>query len=97
MLLSTFYAVLLALVLGAGCVSTPTVKSVSEEYRNGKKREYKVKWKIVDGELHTAHEVVGIGVWGINKDGSITQVVAMVDGKREDIQKEGQISYNRIK
>ena len=68
---------------------------IIESYKNGKKEE-EDKWKIVDGELHIIHEG-GIAVFRINKDGNITGIADIEDGKREDLPKEDQITLKRIK
>ena len=72
---------------------------VLEAYRNGKKHEGKFKWKISkDGEIYfiDEHEDIG-GVSRINKDGSITYIASIVDGKRTDFTKEEQYTYKKIK
>ena len=67
-----------------------------ESYRNGKKEDKEDKWKIVDGELHIIHEG-GIAVFRINKDGNITGIADIEDGKREDFPKENQHTIQKIK
>ena len=69
---------------------------IIESYKNGKKEEEEDKWKIVDGELHIIHEG-GIAVFRINKDGNITGIADIEDGKREDFPKENQHTIIKIK
>ena len=70
---------------------------IIESYKNGKKEEEEEdKWKIVDGELHIIHER-GIAVFRINKDGNITGIADIEDGKREDFPKENQHTIKKIK
>ena len=69
---------------------------IVEKYRNGKKHDEEDKWKIVDGELHIIHEG-GIAVFRINKDGSLTGIADIEDGKREDFPKENQHTIQKIK
>jgi len=69
---------------------------IIESYKNGKKEEEEDKWKIVDGELHIIHER-GIAVFRINKDGNITGIADIEDGKREDFPKENQHTIKKIK
>ena len=69
---------------------------IIESYKNGKKEEEEDKWKIVDGELHIIHEG-GIAVFRINKDGNITGIADIEDGKREDFPKENQHTIQKIK
>ena len=69
---------------------------IIESYKNGKKEEEEEKWKIVDGELHIIHEG-GIAVFRINKDGNITGIADIEDGKREDFPKENQHTIQKIK
>ena len=69
---------------------------IIESYKNGKKEEEEDKWKIVDGELHIIHER-GIAVFRINKDGNITGIADIEDGKREDFPKENQHTIQKIK
>ena len=69
---------------------------IIESYKNGKKEEEEDKWKIVDGELHIIHEE-GIAVFKINKDGSLTGIADIEDGKREDFPKENQHTIQKIK
>ena len=69
---------------------------IIESYKNGKKEEEEDKWKIVDGELHIIHEG-GMAVFRINKDGNITGIADIEDGKREDFPKENQHTIQKIK
>tara|TARA_B110000438_G_scaffold266217_1_gene280122 strand:+ start:122 stop:580 length:459 start_codon:yes stop_codon:yes gene_type:complete len=69
---------------------------IIESYKNGKKEEEEDKWKIVDGELHIIHEG-GIAVFRINKDGNITGIADIEDGKREDFPEENQHTIQKIK
>jgi hypothetical protein len=68
-----------------------------EAYTNGK-RVYVCKWNVANGELHFINEAGGIGVFRINKDGSLT-VIAEIDkdGERIDIPKEEQLTFKKIK
>ena len=74
---------------------------VWEVYYGGKKNG-EHKWIIVDGELHmyrSAEDEDGlIGVFRINKDGSIT-IIANIDkdGERKDVPKEFQRTFIKIK
>ena len=71
---------------------------IVEVYKNGKKEE-EAKWEISkEGELRFIDEHEDIGVFRINKDGSITYIAEIPkDGKREDIPKEDQLTYKKIK
>ena len=69
---------------------------IIENYKNGIREEEEDKWKIVDGELHIIHER-GIAVFIINKDGNITGIADIEDGKREDFPKENQHTIKKIK
>jgi len=68
-----------------------------EEYKNGKKNEGKGKWKIVNGEIHADGGAENISVCRINKDGSITFIASIVEGKRTDFPKEDQPTLINIK
>ena len=71
---------------------------VFEYYKNGKKREEDYKWSISeDGELHVIEEDGDIGVYRINKDGSLTLIARIVEGKREEAPKEYQFTAKKIK
>ena len=68
-----------------------------EDYENGKKLENKSKWKIAKGELHVTDGSSTISVARINKDGSITWIENIEDGKRTDFPKEDQRTYKKLK
>ena len=71
---------------------------ILEFYRNGKKDEEEGKWSIVDRELHIVDKDGEIFVLRINKDESITWVVVLSrEGEREDIPKDKQETYKKIK
>ena len=71
---------------------------VFEYYNNGKKREGDYKWSISeDGELHVIDEDGDIGVYRINKDGSLTLIARIQEGKREEAPKEYQFTAKKIK
>ena len=56
------------------------------------------KWKITkDGQIHAVGESGFMGLWRINSDGSITGIAQIVDGKREDLSKDRQLTYKKIK
>ena len=68
-----------------------------EDYLDGEKQE-EGKWKVVDGELHVEGETFVVLVSRINKDGSITGTALIYrDGKREEVPKEEQATYKKIK
>lgn len=70
----------------------------AESYTNGKKEDRNGKWKISkEGEIHVTDPDGGIIVCRINKDGSITGIAEMDDGKREDLPKEQQVTAKKIK
>ena len=70
---------------------------VAENYKNGKKLDDD-KWSISkDGELHIANKDWNIHVIRINKDGNITGIADIEDGKREDFPKENQHTIQKIK
>ena len=69
---------------------------VREWHLNGKKRE-EDKWSIVDGEIQVDDGSSTITVARINKDGSITWIANIEDGKRTDFPKEDQLTWKRIK
>ena len=69
---------------------------VREWYQNGKK-DGEGKWKIVDGALHVLDEDGITGVFRINKNGSVTVIARIKDGKREDYPKENQHIWKKIK
>ena len=69
-----------------------------EGYENGKKSKGDYKWSISkDGELHIVGKDGDIGVHRINKDGNITGIADIEDGKREDLPKEFQPTLIKIK
>ena len=69
---------------------------VREWHLNGKKRE-EGKWSIVDGEIQVDDGSSTISVARINKDGSITWIANIEDGKRTDFPKEEQLTWEKIK
>ena len=72
---------------------------VFEWYENGKKREA-VKWSISkDGEIHVEYKYKygHINVFRINKDGNLTWIASILEGKRTDFPKESQFTYKKIK
>ena len=72
---------------------------VREWYTNGKKQgnlKWKVKWTIVNGEIHLKLGGGFIRVWKINQDKNITWIAEIRDGKRKDYPKERQNTYKRI-
>ena len=72
--------------------------STVEYYLNGKKEEAEHKWSIVDEEVHIERENSAVSVFSINKDESITGISNIdKDGKREEIPKERQKTYKKIK
>ena len=70
---------------------------IAEAYTNGKNDEHEYKWKIVDGEIHIVREDGLIPVSRINKDGSITAIAVIVNGKRKDIPKKEYRISEKIK
>jgi len=70
-----------------------------EGYVNGKKSKGDCKWSISkDGELHIIGKDGDGGVYRINKDGSMTIIAdTYKDGKREDVPKENQRTFKKIK
>ena len=66
------------------------------EYINGKIQLNESVWKLVNGEIHIIGEY-SAEVWRINPDRSITVVAEVADGKRTDLPKDKQITYERIK
>ena len=65
---------------------------IVEGYKNGEKQPQESKWKIVDGELHITSEMATV-VAIINKDGGITIIATIEDGKRKDVSKEEQQQF----
>ena len=71
---------------------------IFEFYKDGKKQEGEGKWLIgKEGELHITEQPAYIVVYRINKDGSITVIADILLRKREDIPKEDQWTYKKIK
>ena len=70
--------------------------SIAEGYRDGKKSS-KAEWKVVDGELHVEEEDGSIGIARVNKNGNITYIARIIDGKRTDLPKEKQLTFIKIK
>jgi hypothetical protein len=72
---------------------------IMEAYLNGKK-DGDGKWMISkEGELHVAAKdgIGSIAVNRINKDGSITWIAVIIEGKRTEFPKENQMTFNKIK
>ena len=88
-------------------------RGIAEEYKNGKKfakGKWKIS---KEGEIHTTFSSSeSITVWRVNKDRSITTIAMILDGelgvegaplhgiddeKREDLSKERQTTYKKIK
>ena len=66
----------------------------SQDYEEGREG----KWSVVDGEIHVKIANMGlIIVWRINKDGSITDIAGIDDGKRTDHPKALQQTFKKIK
>ena len=56
------------------------------------------EWKISkEGELYETTSNGDVGVFRINKDGSITPIAAIKDGKREEAPKDRQVTAKKIK
>ena len=55
------------------------------------------KWKIVNKRIHIINNSGIIMVYRINKDGSITLIADIEDGKRTDYPKEMQLTFIKIK
>jgi len=71
---------------------------VYEVYDNGKKKEGEGRWKLTkEWEIHVTAPDEETGIFRINKDGSITPIAAIKDGKREEAPKEEQITFKKIK
>ena len=70
---------------------------VLEAYENDKKEDKECKWKLVDGEILIIDGSGSIGVFSINKDGSITFIAIIRDGKQDDSIKFANITYKKIK
>jgi len=69
---------------------------VWEAYGNGGKLA-EDNWSIVDGEIHVKRENGKIAICRINTDKSITAIANIIDGKREDLPKERQTTFKKIK
>ena len=72
-------------------------KDVGREGGQEVGREY--KWKVVNGEIHIEDEDgdIGVDVARINKDGTITGIAEIRNGKREDFPKGDQVTFRKIK
>jgi len=71
---------------------------IAEGYLNGKKREGEGKWSISkEGEIHLTEPKGNITVLRVNKDGSITAIATIEDGKREDELEDDQLTFKKIK
>ena len=70
---------------------------VIEGYQDGEKEE-DAKWSIVGKEVHVEEpNNGGISVARINPDGSLTATAMIKNGKREDLPKEDQFTFKKIK
>ena len=70
---------------------------VLEGYQDGEKEE-DAKWSIVGKEVHVEEpNNGGISVARINPDGSLTATAMIKNGKREDLPKEDQFTFKKIK
>ena len=56
-----------------------------------------LKWSIENKEIHLMPNPRVISVFRINKDGSITAIAAIIDGKREDGEVKSHQTYKKIK
>ena len=65
------------------------------EYYSNDEKVGGVKWSIVDGEIHAGSGF--IHVWRFNIDKSITLIANLRDGKRQELSKEDQETYKKIK
>ena len=65
------------------------------EYYSNDEKVGGVKWLIVDGEIHAGSGF--IHVWRFNIDKSITLIANLRDGKRQELSKEDQETYKKIK
>ena len=76
---------------------------IYEYYANGNKIGEESKWSISNGEIHIKREKcflnirASITVYRINPDKSITDIAGIRDGEREDMPKEIQWTYKKIK
>ena len=71
---------------------------VYQDYVNGKKTGEEYKWTISkEGEIHIEWEDGDIGVYRVNKDGSITWI-AEIDGEgRKELSEKHQRTWEKIK
>ena len=65
---------------------------IVEGYTNGKKNQRKDNWKIINKEIHFNEMVCGI-----NEDGTFTMIAIIFNGKREELPKEDQVTFKKIK
>ena len=65
------------------------------EYYSNDEKVGGVKWSILDGEIHAGSGF--IHVWRFNIDKSITLIANLRDGKRQELSKEDQETYKKIK
>ena len=72
---------------------------IVEYHFNGEKLAMgSLEWKISKkGEIYETDSNGDVGVYRINRDGSITPIAGIKDGKREDLPKEKQRTYKKIK
>ena len=71
---------------------------IMELYKNGKKDEVEHKWSISkEGEIHATDSEGDIFIFRINKNGSLTIIAVIMDGKRKDISKDRQKTFKKIK
>ena len=57
-----------------------------------------INWKIVDGEIHATGKDGKKLIYKINKYGNIIQIaIVFKGGKREDVPKEEQLTFKKIK
>ena len=72
---------------------------IVENYNNGKKVEVEFKWEITkEGELLLTHLGSDRYIYSINKNKSITNIAIIdKDGEREDVKKEEQMTFKKIK
>ena len=71
---------------------------IAETYSQGNEEGREGKWSVVDGEIHVKIANMGlIIVWRINKDGSITNIADIDNGKRTDNHQSLQLTLKKIK
>ena len=70
---------------------------IGEGYENGKKKTDDAKWELVEGEIHLTQSRQDIVVFSINKDGSLAFIAEIIRNKREDLPKDGQWIFKKIK